>query len=91
MSTIVHSLEVTYRKGRPVAAYFYLPRRDEDRAVRTERRENGLLVDFAADDRPIGIEITAPAVLTLNGLNHVLQSVGQSPATADDLSPLHVE
>lgn len=91
MSTVVHSLEVTYRKGRPVAAYFYLPRRDEDRAVRTERRENGLLVDFASDDRPIGIEITAPSALTLDRLNHVLRSVGQALATVDDLSPLHAE
>ena len=34
-------LEVTYRKGRPLAAYYYLPRRDGDKSARTERAERG--------------------------------------------------
>ena len=48
-------LEVTYRRGRPLAAYYYLPRQDGDASVRTERFEGGLLVDFSTDGRPIGI------------------------------------
>jgi len=51
-------LEVTYRKGRPLAAYYYLPRRDGDRSERTESVDGGLLVDFSSDGRPIGIEIS---------------------------------
>ncbi|MBM4063598.1 MAG: DUF2283 domain-containing protein, partial [Planctomycetes bacterium] len=58
-------LEVTFRRGRPLAAYYYLPRRDGDSSVRTERASGGLVVDFAADGRPIGIEITAPTQLVL--------------------------
>jgi uncharacterized protein YuzE len=52
-------LEVTYREGKPIAAYYYLPRPEEQRSVRTRRVEAGLLIDFAKDGRPIGIEITA--------------------------------
>ncbi len=37
-------LEVTYRKGLPLAAYFYLPLQDADKSVRTERAGGGLLV-----------------------------------------------
>ena len=49
-------LDVTYRKGRALAAYLYRPRRDGDTSHRTEQVAGGLIVDFAADGRPIGIE-----------------------------------
>jgi uncharacterized protein YuzE len=81
-------LEVTYRKGRPLAAYYYLPRRDGDRGARTERADGGLLVDYAQDGRAIGIEITAPTKLTLSRLNQVLQRLGQQPVEREDLAPL---
>ena len=38
-------LEVTFRKGRPLAAYYYLPRREGDRSARTEASDGGLAVD----------------------------------------------
>ncbi len=55
----IRFLEVTYRKGRPIAAYYYLPRQDGDRSTRTERVDGGLIVDYTADGRAIGIEITS--------------------------------
>lgn len=81
-------LEVTYRKGRPLAAYFYLPRREGDTSVRTESDANGLLIDYAADGRPIGIEITSPDAVDLVRLNALLGRLGCQPATPDDLLPL---
>lgn len=81
-------LEVTYRKGRPLAAYFYLPRLPNDTSIRTERLDGGLLVDFASDGRPIGIEITSPSQLTLSALNSALVGIGQEPVHPEDLSPL---
>lgn len=81
-------LEVTYRKGRVLAAYFYLPREANDTSARTERVENGLVVDFASDGRPIGIEITAPSQFDLSILNQALARLGQPPLRAEDLSPL---
>jgi uncharacterized protein YuzE len=81
-------LEVTYRNGKPLAAYLYLPRNPGDVSVRTERHSDGLLIDFAADGRAIGIEITAPSKLSLETLNRALAAVNQHPATAADLGPL---
>ncbi len=53
-------LEVTFRQGRPIAAYYYLPRRPGGKGHRTSRVEPGMVVDFSKTGRPIGIEITAP-------------------------------
>jgi len=81
-------LEVTFRKGRPLAAYFYLPRQDGDRSVRTSRASGGLVVDYASDGRPIGIEITAPSRLVLSDLNQLLSKLGHGPVAREDLAPL---
>ena len=81
-------LEVTYRKGKPLAAYLYLPRNTGDTSVRTTQHEPGIVTDFAADGRAIGIEITAPNHITLDSLNRALAAANQPPATANDLAPL---
>ena len=81
-------LEVTYRKGRPLAAYYYLPRQDGDKSVRTERVEGGLLVDFSHDGRAIGIEIRSPSHRELAGLNAVLARLHHEPVRPEDLAPL---
>ena len=81
-------LEVTYRSGKPLAAYFYLPRRPGDTSARTQKAEPGLLVDYAADGRAIGVEITAPTNVTLGSFNRVLASAPQPAAEPADLAPL---
>jgi hypothetical protein len=64
------------------------PREANQKSVRTGRVDPGLVVDFADDGRAIGIEITAPAKLSLAGLNAALRELGQPPATAADLAPV---
>ena len=81
-------LEVTYRRGRPLAAYFYLPRRLRDKSSRTEQVAPGLMVDFHRDGRPIGIEITAPGKVSLGAVNQVLRRLGMPAAKRADLAPL---
>ncbi len=81
-------LEVTYRKGRPLAAYYYLPRRDGDRSARTEQAEGGLVIDYSSDGRAIGIEITSPSRLELSEWNRLLERLGHEPVSDDDLAPL---
>jgi len=81
-------LEVTFRHGRPIAAYYYLPRHQKDKSYRTRRVEPGLVIDFARDGRPIGIEILAPGKLTLTVFNRVLRELGFRPLKWADLSPL---
>lgn len=83
------SLQITYRKGRPFAAYLYLSRKPGERSVRTEPTSNGLLVvDYASDGRPIGVEITAPEAVTLDSINTLLKSLGQPPLLEQEFRPL---
>ena len=81
-------LEVTYRGGRPLAAYYYLPRRPGDISVRTRRVEPGLVIDFARGGRPIGIEITAPKSFSLAAFNRVLKGLGFSAVSRSVIAPV---
>jgi len=81
-------LEVTFRKGRPVAGYLYLPRRGTERAARIAKASGGLLIDYNSDGKPIGIEITAPEHVSLPALNRVLTRLGQPRIRAEELAPL---
>lgn len=81
-------LEVTFRGGRPMAAYYYLPRRPGQKSVRTRRVEPGMVIDFARGGQPIGIELTAPSKLSVAALNRVLRELGLPPVSSADLAPV---
>lgn len=81
-------LEVTYRKGRTLAAYYYLPRPKNETSVRTEKFDGELLVDFSADGKPVGIEILSPSTFELSALNRALAHLGQELVRPEDLAPL---
>ncbi len=81
-------LEVTFRKGKALAAYLYLPRPAGVKSVRTEPADRGLLVDYGLGGEPIGLVITAPAEVTLEGLNAVLTRLGQPPLGPEEVTPL---
>ena len=81
-------LGVTFRHGRPLAAYLYLPREPGEKSVRSERAPLGMVVDFDRQGTPIGIELTAPGKVTLAALNEVLRDLGVASLTAADLEPL---
>ncbi len=81
-------LEVTFRHGRPIAAYLYLPRQSGEKSSRTLRMEPGMIVDFGPSGNPIGIEITAPTKVTVADLNGVLGKLGLSPLKESELAPL---
>jgi uncharacterized protein YuzE len=80
-------LEVTYRQGKPLAAYLYLERRNGDKAAKT-RRQGGLLVDLSADGRLIGIEFTDIGAVDLAAVNRILEESHQPALSAPDLAPL---
>jgi hypothetical protein len=82
------SLEISSYDGKLMAAYLTLGRSPGKESVSTALIEPGLVVDFSADSRPIGLEITAPNIVTLEAINRVLTSLGQEPATDRELSPL---
>jgi uncharacterized protein YuzE len=80
-------LEVTYRRGKPFAAYLYLDRRPDDKAARSERRDD-FVVDFADDGRVIGVELIRLSQISLHALNEVLNAAKAVSLVPDDLAPL---
>lgn len=82
------SLKVTYRRGRPIAAYVYLPRQPGDRVATTSRIDEAVLVDRTADGRAIGIEIVDPSRCGPDRLMDVLKSLGQPEVDREELLPL---
>lgn len=81
-------LEITFRKGKPVAAYLYLPRAPGAKSQRTEKAGNGLLIDYGEAGEPIGIEITAPDQISADVLNEVLARLNVRPVEPSEVSPL---
>ncbi len=83
------SLQVTYRKGRPFAAYLHLSHPTGEKSVKTKASPDGLLVvDYGVTGRPVGIEITAPLAVPLERLNQLLADLGQVPLAEQDYKPV---
>lgn len=81
-------LEVTFRHGKPFAAYLYLPRQPGEKSCKTSKANPGLIVDFSGNGLPIGIEITAPSKVTIDDINSVLENLGLSKISSEELAPL---
>ncbi len=82
-------LEVTFRKGKALAAYLYLPRQAGVKSSRTREMARGIIVDYDASGEPIGLEITAPAHVSVNDVNEVLEGLGLAVMAPEELGPLH--
>lgn len=81
-------LEITFRKGRPFAAYLYLPRAPGAKSARVEQAAPGILVDYLQTGEPIGLEITAPRRVTIEAVNAVLAKLGVAQLAPEELAPL---
>lgn len=81
-------LEMTYRHGKALAGYLYLPRIEGDRVQRSRKAAPGLVVDYAPDDRPIGVEITAPSAVSIEAINNLLAELHQETLDKEELAPL---
>ena len=81
-------LEITFRRGKPFAAYLYLPRGADAKSVRTIEARPNVLVDYATDGSPIGIEILAPSEVDATVINAVLGELKLAPMPDCDLAPL---
>lgn len=86
---IERSLQVTYRKGVAVSAYLRLPHQTREKSASTSVSPDGLLVvDYAANAEPIGIEITAPGRVPLVRLNLLLAKLGEPAMVERDYEPV---
>jgi hypothetical protein len=83
-------LEMTYRHGKVLAGYLYLPRQEGDRVARSRKAAPGLVVDYAADGRAIGVEITSPTSASLQTINDLLAKLNLHALEKDELAPLLV-
>jgi len=83
-----HYLESPIAKARLRPAYLYLARRPGDTSARALVTQSGDVIDFAADDRAIGMEIPSPATATIQSVNEALRLVSYPPILAEDLKPL---
>lgn len=81
-------LEVTFRRGRMLAAYLYLPRQAGEKSARTVPMGHGLMVDYNTDGVPIGVEITAPEHITVAVVDELLRKLGFDATEPDELAPL---
>jgi len=81
-------LEVTFRKGKPLAGYLYLPRPPGAKAVRTADAGRGVKIDYDAGETPIGVEITAPSSITVDELLALLAALGIDQLDRTELAPL---
>ncbi|MFQ5789404.1 MAG: DUF2283 domain-containing protein [Acidobacteriota bacterium] len=81
-------LEVTYRDGRPFAAYLYLSSKSNEKRHKCRRIEPGMIVDINREGKLLGIELTAPALVTLQGINAILREYDLEPLEESALAPL---
>ncbi len=80
-------LEVTFRRGKPLAAYLYLPREPGAKAARTTDEGRGLRVDYDEKGTAMGIEITAPAAVDIDHVNALLSRLGHPRLAPEEWAP----
>lgn len=81
------TLEVTFRKGKPFAAYLRLEG-SRAKVTRTKEAAPSLLVDFDEAGRALGLEILAFDDVTVARINEVLVSIGHRALPERELAPL---
>jgi len=83
----ITSLQITFRRGRRFAAYLHLCGRRKS-VHATRKVAPSLVIDFDAQERPIGVEILAFDAKTIDRINPVLVALGHPPVPARELAPL---
>ena len=81
-------LEISFREGKPFAAYLHFPRDEGAKVARTREVRPGLVVDFAAGGKPMGIEIVNPLQTSAEAVLAVIAEVHAAPVSLQELAPL---
>lgn len=82
------SLQITYRKGKPFSAYIYLAHQPGTKGTHTEQVGPELVIDFAADGSPLGIEVISPGFVTEEEIVAAFERLGLEPPPTEELAPL---
>jgi len=80
-------LEMTFRRGRPFAAYLHLGPTGT-KAKRTRKLAPSLIGDFDKNGELLGLEILAFDRGTVARINPILEAHGRAALPAKELAPL---
>ena len=80
-------IEITFRKGRPLAAYLHLSSARR-KAHSTRKLAPSLVGDFDKQGALLGLEVLAFDRTTVSRINRVLVSCGCPALPAKELAPL---
>jgi len=81
-------LEITYRKGKAVAAYLYLGKNPGAKSAKTRKIAEGLIADFDNAGNAIGLEIVSPGRTSITEINKALSDLSKQPISEIELTPL---
>lgn len=82
-------LEITFRKGQPLAAYLYLTRKKGTQSVKTIKIDEDLIVDYDQNGIPVGLEIVSPATTSIQQIKDALEKLHVEPISEEELTPLN--
>jgi uncharacterized protein YuzE len=81
-------LEVTYRRGKPVAGYLYLSEPSSGTPCQTRHVRPDVLVDIDSNGRALGVEFLAPGFVTPEDVEAIVRCLDGVPVPTEDLSPI---
>jgi hypothetical protein len=81
------TVQITYRRGKPLATCIYLASRKGQKSVRTQEFRPNLLVDFSRDGSPLGIEVLS-LKLSSDNLYAGFDHLGLNRPDLKDLQPI---
>jgi len=81
-------LEITYRKGRAVAAYLHVASDHGALSAESRKVADQLVADFDEQGRLIGVEILSPRDTSFAAIKSALQQLHAAPVSDEELEPL---
>ncbi len=81
-------LEITFRRGKPLAAYLYLTGKKGTWCTKTIKIDERLIADYDQDGVPIGLEIISPATASVQQIKDALEKIDVEPIDENELAPL---
>ena len=81
-------LEITFRKGKPLAAYLYLTGKKGVQCDKTIKIDEGLIADYDHAGVPVGLEIISPTTASVQQIKDALEKLHVEPIDENELAPI---
>lgn len=81
-------IEVMFRKGKPIAAFFHLRDTESGRSGRQIPIRAPMVAHYDATGVPSGLEVPLPLSVHLLQINEALREIGGEAVTEADITPL---